>query len=156
MLEEKRPMNELHLPYYRPLMDYIEFWNRLSTRSIGLLDAHADHSIRFQDPFHDLAGIHAVKEMLENRFTAITDLKYKLTNYAWAEKGGGNCAYLHWQLAGIVRKSKINVIGISEVTFTPEGRVFSHIDYWHPSQNFYAQKSLWGRAFTYIKEKLSL
>ncbi len=135
-------MGERHISLYRPLMNYIEFWERLSARSIPLIEQVAHPGIRYIDPHHNFGGAERLSKHLEERFETFERIKFKCTNFAWGERDSGNTAYMRWELLAQRKKHETHMSGIAELTFSEEGKVISHIDYWHGTENIFEKPSL--------------
>ncbi len=144
-------MSDRHIALYRPLMDYIEFWERLRRRSIPLISKVAHPGIQYISPYHNLQGIEIFSEHVEERFERFERMKFQCNNYGWAERGQDNVAYIHWDIIAQRKEQEFNLSGISELTFSKECTVLLHVDYWNTTENIFEEPTI----FKKILNKLS-
>ena len=119
------------------LEEYISYWQRISTRSIRLIEKIAHPNLRFVDPFNDVSGIDAFEDMLTKALGDLSQFKFKATDRAWGEDG--HTAYVRWTVSLIAKGKKKEMIltGVSEITLSPDGKIMSHIDHWDSGTQFY-------------------
>lgn len=114
----------------RPLEDYIVYFEKLSQRSVRLLDKMAAPGMRFRNPFNDVTGTDAVMRVITKIFEDTDRPKLRVTDAAWGRDG--YTAYLRWTFTFSPKGKKDQWIieGMSEVTFGPDGKVVAHLDHW--------------------------
>lgn len=145
-------MNQDTLQYHRPLRDYIEYFEKLSARSVPLLDKVAERDVFFKDPFNEVRGLEKMQAVFEHMFQTLENPKFKVTDIAWGKQG--NTAYLKWDFVYSLKGKKHHFEGMSEVTFAPTGKVTSHIDHWD-SGLVYQKIPLLGALIRAVKSKLA-
>lgn len=125
------------MEYAKPLEDYIIFFEKLSARSVRLLDKHVSHDVAFKDPFNDVIGAPEMERVLAHMFTQVENPKFKVHDAAQGRQE--NMFYLKWTFTYVLPKSGIkdSFEGVSEVMFKPDGKVASHVDYWDPTHPVY-------------------
>ena len=121
-------MNSPNLSLQKPLEEYIHFFERISSRSVRLLEKLAEPGMRFTNPFNDVQGVDAVERVLNKMFVQLGQPRIRVLDHAWGRDG--HTVYLRWALSGIVKGRELRLGGVSEVTFTPVGKVIAHIDHW--------------------------
>ena len=148
-------MSEQHISLYRPLMDYIEFWERLRRRSIPLFSQVAHPGIQYIDPYRNLQGIEHMSQHMEDRFEIFQDIKYKCSNYSWGARDDGNIAYLHWDIYAERKGRENQLSGISEIKFYEDKKVCSHIDYWNTTEDFFEEPTIVKSVVKTLKSRYS-
>lgn len=125
------------MKYARALEDYIQFFEKLSPRSLKLLEKHVSTHVHFQDPFNSVMGVQDMQHVLAHMFTQLHQPKFKVHDAAQGRQE--NVFYLKWTFSFVLPKTgeKDRFEGVSEVIFDPKGKVSSHIDYWDPTHPVY-------------------
>jgi steroid delta-isomerase len=111
-------------PFQRPLEDYIAYLERLTPRSVRLLEKLAAPEMRFIDPFYDVRGVDAVVAAFEKICSQDSQLKFRITDRAWGRDG--YTAYLRWSLTFGER----TIDGMAEIVFGPDGKIVQHTNHW--------------------------
>jgi hypothetical protein len=117
-----------NLNFQRQLEEYGAYHERLTLRSVRLIEKMASPEMRFIDPGHDVRGLDAVEaafiEILGNERVSIG-----ITDMAWGRDG--YTGYMRWTR----NFPKHKMDGISEVIFGPDGLVVQQTDYWLTQQS---------------------
>lgn len=133
-------MIEPDLSLQKPLEDYVEYLGKLNLRSLPLLGSIAHLSLAFQDPYHAAQGIDATAAVFAHRFNIYPDGAYRINDFVWGRRPA--TAYLYWSFRftpksfGKKKQDRLALEGMSEVMFSPDGRIFSHSEFWGPHENF--------------------
>jgi len=120
-----------------PIEDYTSYWQKLGPRSIRLIEKIADPSLRYTGPFFDTHGTDAFEQMATQLFSKIEKTKINITDTAVGQDE--QTVYMRW-IATVITKGKKRqwtFQGVSEVAFSPTGKVMSHIDHWDSGLQFY-------------------
>lgn len=130
MAQAAPPVQKISLlALQKPLEEYVTWLERLNPRSIRLIEKIAAHGMAFSDPFNVVRGVDAVEAALEKRLAAFGGSP-KLTVTDRAIGQGAEAVYLRWTMTGTWRGKPIVINGIAELAFTPDGKIYSHIDHW--------------------------
>lgn len=113
-----------NLNFQRQLEEYSVYHERLTTRSVRLIEKMAAPEMRFINPDYDVRGIEAVESVLTKMLGQGDRVKTSVTDMAWGRDG--YTAYMRW----IRHFPKHQMDGISEVVFAPDGLVVQHTEYW--------------------------
>lgn len=95
-------------------------------------EIYADN-VFFKDPLNELRGLARYQEMIEFISTWFRDIKMDLLDIHLS----GNVIYTEWILnwtTPLPWQPRIAIPGRSELTLNEEGKITSHIDYWHCSR----------------------
>lgn len=122
-----RPPINTAMALQKPLEDYIHFLERMSTRSLPLLNKLATPGMRFHDPLHDVYGVDEVIAVFAKKLAGLTSPRLQVKDFCWGREQP--VAYLRWDL--IARKDGEDFLaqGIAEVMFSLDGYVMAHTDY---------------------------
>ncbi len=117
-----------NLNFQRQLEEYSVYHERLTPRSVRLIEKMASPDIRFIDPQQDVRGIEAVEEALIEMLGEGGRVSTRMSDMAWGRDG--YTAYLRWTR----NFPKYKMDGISEVVFSPDGLIVQHTEYWLSQQ----------------------
>jgi hypothetical protein len=112
----------------------------------------ATPDVRFKDPFQDVCGYASIRQVLAHTQQSISDLRFEVLERAWFQGG----VYVKWVMNGqLATLGQWQVEGLSEIIFSEEGRVSSHIDYWDASEQFYGRLPIIGWLLRRIRSAAS-
>lgn len=106
----------------------------------------------------DTLVVHRGVAEIEKYFvsTSETMTSYQVTIDDVSRSGDNH--YIRWTMVfaapAMSGGEPIHSVGISQVRFTPDGKVAMHKDFWDSGQNFYAHLPLVGGAVGYVKMRL--
>lgn len=121
---------------------------RENTRKVYAQDAYLD----------DTLTVHHGAAEIEKYFlkTSQTMTHYQVTIDDVAKSNGSY--YVRWTMVfaapALSGGKPVESIGISQVSFNPEGKVAFHQDFWDSGKNFYAHLPVVGGAIGYVKKRL--
>ncbi len=102
--------------------------------SIKMLAEIAEPDINFRDPFNDIHGLQLLHLLLVHTRKQVSSLQFDAQDCAWS----GNTVYIKWRMTGRIRFiGDWLVEGVSEVEFSENAKVLSHIDHWDAASQFY-------------------
>ena len=106
--------------------NYIKLFSNLTPESIKSFDDLISEDINFVDPFNNVKGINAFKNIFYHMFEKVKDPKFIVLDYAINEKR----VFLKWKMTFVAFKSLQTIEGMSELVLNDAGKVATHIDYW--------------------------
>lgn len=142
--------------YTDALQRYLQYFETMTPDTVGEIRALAAPDLHFRDPFNDVRDVEKVVTIMQDMFRDTENpkfviLKYQLTD-AWA--------LLKWEMTFTPKKVRCDapwrIVGLSEVTFSSEGKVIEHIDYWDAAENFYERLPLIGTLLRMVKRRLQV
>ena len=145
----EKSMIDLDLRLQKYLEDYIEFWDKLNTRSLPLLSELSAHNISFCDLYHNVSGVDDVSRVLAYRQKIFNGGRYHVYDFMW-----GRCettAYMHWSFTYRPKKrflgkepDDVVIGGMSKLIFLPDGKLLSQEDFFaaHDVEEMAAYKKL--------------
>ena len=105
---------------------YIYLFNNLSIDNINEFDDIISRDIIFKDPFNNIRGINAFKNIFYHMFKNVKEPKFFILDYSINKKR----VFLKWKMTFLAFKSLQTIEGMSELVLNDSGKVASHIDYW--------------------------
>ena len=105
---------------------YIYLFSNLSIDNINEFDDIISEDIIFIDPFNNIKGIDAFKNIFHHMFKNIKEPKFFILDYSMNKKR----VFLKWKMTFFAFKSLQTIEGMSELVLNDAGKVASHIDYW--------------------------
>ena len=129
-----------------------QIYSGLSVRSLGLLNELYSDDIEFQDPFHRIDGLPALRQYLAELYAQVEACSFRFED----DVRQGNCAVLTWTMqlnhprlnAGAV----VTVPGSTLIRF--RDKVFYHREYFDAGAMVYEQLPLIGMLIRTIKGRV--
>ncbi|EPY02233.1 hypothetical protein K678_07136 [Magnetospirillum fulvum MGU-K5] len=134
-----------------PLESWAGFWSGLGPETLDRLNDLASPDLRFVDPFNDVQGRDQVKALLGRMLRDLGAPSFVVLDWAMGGKGG----YLRWDFAATIAGQRLSIAGMSEVHFTPAGRVSLHRDHWDAGGQVYARVPLLGLGIRMMRKRLA-
>ena len=97
---------------------YRDVLESLSRDSLALLDDVVAPNVRFDDPFHSVAGAARMKSVFARLFEVAGDIAFVIDDWAAAS----NTVYFHWTLSARLRGNPWTVTGVTRATYDDAGR----------------------------------
>lgn len=127
---------------HRALEDYRDFWRTVSARTLPLLGNCVTPAVRYEDPLHDCRGVEAFAALIRERLSAFDRVWISVTDSAFGQDGF--TVYVRWEAAATRKARSFSLSGVSEIQFSPDGKVASHIDHWDTGV-LYREGGIWKR-----------
>ena len=137
-----------------PAAKYVRFYEALSPETVADLKSVVHDDVRFKDPFNDVIGLDAYTALLNAMFRAAPDIKFEVLHTAY----DGDACFLRWTSRGTVEalgKDPWVIQGMSELKFSDDGRIISHIDYWDAAAQFYERIPVVGAIIRFIRRRVA-
>ncbi len=127
-------------------------YGRLNVQSLDLLNDLYDDVVEFQDPFHRIAGLPALRQYLTDLYARVESCSFVFED----EITQGNRAVLMWTMR--LKHTRLNggalvtVPGSTHIRF--RDKVFYHRDYFDAGAMLYEQLPLIGTVIRIIKGRV--
>ncbi len=131
------------------LDNYIVFFEQMKREDLTRLPTFFAQQARFKDPFNDVYGIEAIRQVFHHMFETLTSSKFVIEE-AVLDSG---VAYIKWQFTGELKAKSLKLVGVSRVVFDEVGLVSEHIDYWDASEQFYMKLPVIGSILRFIQRQ---
>lgn len=122
----------------------------LAPETLDDLLALAHPDIRFVDPFHDIVGREALRDLLESMFATLNGPRFMVLDRA------GDCRrqFLMWRFtAEHPRLGRLDFEGTSRVLLDDDGRVREHVDFWDASSAVFERVPLLGGLLRVLRRR---
>ena len=106
--------------------NYINLFNNLSADNINEFDNLISKDIIFVDPFNNIKGINAFKNIFYHMFENLNEPRFSVIDYSINKQR----VFLKWKMTFFAFKSLQTIEGMSELLLNDAGQVASHTDYW--------------------------
>jgi predicted ester cyclase len=131
---------------------YRRFLETLTPETLPDLKGHMHPDVHFKDPFNDVYGTAAMTAVFEDMFENVGSVRFTVHDML---EEGERCV-LRWQFEATLLKKPWRVDGVSWVTFSSDGLVSEHVDYWDAAANFYERLPAIGWLIGRIRARLSI
>ena len=105
---------------------YIDLFSNLSPDNINEFDNLISKDIIFVDPFNNIKGINAFKNIFYHMFENVQEPKFYVLDYSMNKQR----VFLKWKMTFFAFKYLQTIEGMSELILNDAGKVVSHTDYW--------------------------
>ena len=106
--------------------NYINLFNNLSPDNINEFDNLISKNIIFVDPFNNIKGINAFKNIFYHMFENVKEPRFFILDYSMNKQR----VFLKWKMTFFAFKSLQTIEGMSELLLNDFGKVVFHRDYW--------------------------
>ena len=130
---------------------YIDRFEELGPDSLGSLVACFSDAARFVDPFNDVRGTEAIRQVFEHMFATCDGPRFEVDECV----GEDATYYLRWRFSFGREGSRRTLHGVSRVQFGPDGLVLEHTDYWDPASQLYEKIPILGGLLRALRRRLS-
>lgn len=137
------------------LARYATYFEGLTPQSLDRIPTLFSENARFKDPFNDVTGQAAIRDLFSRMFETCRDVRFVIHDRTRSETAG----YLLWEMrfrprAGGKRAAVWHIEGMSRVRFDADGRVVEHIDYWDSGSQFYARLPILGTLVRWVRRRV--
>ena len=136
------------------LADYFE---TMTPESVGRIGDYYAPDARFKDPFNDVRGVPAIRQVFHHMFVQVGQPRFIVTERIGGE-GDGHAVLLwqfHFNARFGLRERPQRIQGASHLRFDGAGLVLLHRDYWDPAEELYAKLPLLGSLMRALASKLA-
>ena len=106
--------------------NYIDLFSNLSPNNINEFDNLISKNIIFVDPFNNIKGINAFKNIFYHMFENVKEPRFFILDYSMNKQR----VFLKWKMTFFAFKSLQTIEGMSELLLNDFGKVVFHRDYW--------------------------
>lgn len=131
------------------------FYESLSPGALAGLGALYTDDARFKDPFNEVHGIPAIRQIFEHMFHNLHEPRFVVTQ----RLVDGQQAFLVWEFRFRFRRfdtvTQQVIRGGSHLQLAADGRVCDHRDYWDAAEELYEKLPLVGTLMRWLKRRAS-
>ena len=108
---------------------YADLFGALTPDKLDELGRMLSPDVVFTDPFNVIKGPRRFTAVFEHMFEVMLEPRFHIEDISASDRSG----YIKWRMTGQLKKKpdfSIDIVGMSEVAFTDDGALSSHIDHW--------------------------
>lgn len=134
-----------------PLDELADFYQTLTPCSLARLDNHYAADARFKDPFNEVRGLPAIRNIFQHMFDQVDSPRFVVTE----KVGDGNLAFLTWTFHYRRGGQPAEIHGVTRLIWDGSGKVCCHRDYWDAAEELYMKLPLIGGLLRALRRRLS-
>ena len=138
-----------------PAARVVEFFETLSPASLERLDAIYTPQTWFKDPFNEVRGLAALRQIFSHMYEALDQPRFVVTDCI----AQGDQCFLSWNFEfhfrNFDRGALQTVRGGSHLKFTADGLIDYHRDYWDAAEELYEKLPWVGGMMRWLKKRAS-
>jgi len=131
----------------------VDFFEDLSPASLDRLDALYAPGAYFKDPFNEVRGLPAIRQVFDHMYTSLEQPRFVVTGCL---VDGGEC-FLTWDFQFHFKRFDTRTLqtvrGGSHLKFNAAGLLDFHRDYWDAAEELYEKLPLVGRLMRWLKQR---
>lgn len=133
---------------------YLGFLTGLTPETLDGLDALVCDDVHFRDPFSDVRGRAAMKNIFAAMYRDCADVAFAIDGVLRQD----NRAMVKWTFRFRPKRfggpQPWTAIGVTELHLASDGRIAAHLDYWDAGAQFYARLPLLGPLVRFVQRRL--
>ena len=130
---------------------YKKFLETLTLGTLENLKYYVSKDVRYKDPLNDTQGIDDMRKVFNHMFLNVKDIKFVVNYFSNINK----TCLMQWRFSGELRGKNWEFDGTSMITFSSDGYVIEHIEYWDISRDLYEHFPVIGRILSFMRRCLS-
>jgi steroid Delta-isomerase len=130
----------------------VTFFEQLQPADLDRLAALYTEDARFKDPFNQVQGLPAIRNVFEHMFRTLHQPRFVILAVLVQD----HQCFLTWDFrfgAPRLGAGEQCIHGGSHLLFAPDGRVQSHRDYWDAAEELYEKLPLVGSLMRWLKRR---
>ncbi len=128
------------------IKEYLNLFENLSLTNLRKFDKLIDKNIIFIDPFNNVKGKNAFKNIFKNTLTKTENPKFKVEKIL----SKTNLVFVKWEMTYIAFGKTQKITGLSEIVLNEKGKIKYHFDYWDSFKQFYLKIPVLGKILKII------
>jgi len=135
-----------------PAERYQTFLSTLTPQTLADLPKFVTDDVHFRDPFNDVRGADNMRRVFEHMFENLEDITFTIRHAA----DNADTRMIEWRFESRLRGRDWGFDGMSLLTFSADGRVNAHFDYWDAASAFYTRIPLLGCLLQLLRRRISV
>jgi len=129
------------------------YFETLTPQSVAELEKFYDTHARFKDPFNQVQGVAAIRQIFEHMFVALDAPRFIITGHV----AQGRQCFMTWEFRfrfkRFLRGSEQTIQGTSHLVFSEQGMITLHRDYWDAAEELYEKLPVVGGLMRWLKKR---
>jgi hypothetical protein len=131
----------------------VQFFETLSQQSVAQLGEFYHPQARFTDPFNEVTGVPAIRQIFEHMYVKVQQPRFVVTERVLQ---GAHC-FLSWEFRFYFKGYKAGqeqvILGASHLALSEVGLITVHRDYWDAAQELYEKLPVLGSLMRWLKKR---
>jgi steroid Delta-isomerase len=130
----------------------IAFYEGLNPTDLDRLDAVYTPDVRFKDPFNEVQGVPAIRDIFEHMYRSLRSPRFIILDAV----GEGEQAFVTWEFRFHFLRFNADeqvVRGATHLRFAADGRLQLHRDYWDAAEELYEKLPAIGSLMRWLKRQ---
>ncbi|MEY4757856.1 MAG: hypothetical protein RJA34_2754 [Pseudomonadota bacterium] len=138
---------------FDPIDHIVQCFEQLTPGSIEQLVTLYVTDARFKDPFNDVRGRPAIRQIFRHMYVALHEPRFVVTGRIVE----GNQCFLTWEFRFRFKRFQTQqdqvILGGTHLVLAPDGRISLHRDYWDAAEELYEKLPLVGGLMRWLKKR---
>ena len=131
----------------------VELFENLSPQRLPELSALYTDSARFKDPFNEVFGTAAIKQIFAHMFENLAEPRFVVQQRLVDDAQVFLVWEMHYRFKRFDTTSAQVIRGGSHLLLAQDGRIQDHRDYWDAAEELYEKLPLLGSLMRYLKKR---
>ncbi|WP_342113568.1 nuclear transport factor 2 family protein [Pseudoduganella sp. OTU4001] len=136
----------------KPALDkLLDWYENLAPQNVSRVGEFYAANASFRDPFNDVVGTPAIQRIFEHMFESTNAPRFIIRERLLQ----GEQAFVTWVFEFQLLGKPYTVEGASHITFSPDGFVCAHRDYWDAAEELFQKLPVIGGLFRLLRRRFS-
>ncbi len=131
---------------------YRAFLEGLTPDQLPELGKYVTRDVRFSDPFHDIVGVVEMGAVFYRLFDQVDDVAFTVLDHG---TDGNSLWFFRWELIGKLGEKNWKVEGVTHLTFSSDGKVMSHREFWDAASQLYERFPIIGPLLRFCRRRIA-
>ncbi|OWY28193.1 nuclear transport factor 2 family protein [Herbaspirillum robiniae] len=129
----------------------LAWYATIDRQSLARIDEFYAPEARFKDPFNDVQGIGAIRNVFEHMFDTTEAPRFVILERMQRDSQ----AFATWRFEFTLKGKPYTVLGATHFRLDADGRVIEHRDYWDAAEELWQKLPLLGRAVAWLRSRFA-
>ena len=131
---------------------YRAYLETLTADQVEALGNYVAEDVRFSDPFHDVVGVKEMSAIFTRVFCNVDQAAFKVLEHA---TDNSEIYFFRWDLTGKLNGKDWRVEGLTQLTFSSDGKVVCHREFLDAASQFYERFPIIGPLLRYCRRRIA-
>ena len=142
-----------HIDHTAAIERLVHFFTTLTPASVSQIDHYYAATAYFKDPFNEVRGVAAIKQIFAHMYVALDNPHFVVTDCVLQ----GDQCFLVWDFKFRFKRfdtQKDQVVrGTSHLRLDADGKISYHRDYWDAAEELYEKLPVVGSLMRWLKKR---
>jgi hypothetical protein len=140
------------IDFHTRFAEIAHWFETLTPCSLNDIEKIYSRQAMFRDPFNQVAGVSAVRQIYEHMFAQLSEPKFVITAKIVEDAN----AFMTWRFLFAARGKSYVIEGGTQLGLDAQGLIVIHRDYWDAAQELYEKLPVLGAILRVLRKKLSV